>query len=493
MFRRFVRLGHIPMAVLGMVAAGTLPRGLVLAADPTPDTPAERRAHELVELVNSDQRGASEALQEILSPRFLKEQPLDHHLHSIREIKRRSGGLELVGLRNLTPFEVVARLRTIATEELIDLRVRVEEASTHRVIAVGLGAAPSASSDASGGAVLEQEESSRPPGAGLSDVSAYIERLAARDAFSGAVLIKVGDETVLDAAYGLAERNHEVANTVETRFNIGSMNKMFTAVAIMQLASSGRINLEDAVSEYLDDVPNAENARQITIRHLLTHTSGLGDYMATLMERGGRDRYRSVEDLLELARGDSLSFEPGTRRRYSNTGYLVLGRIIEIVSGQPYADYVKRHIFEPASMSSTNVSDLDGPQPGMATGYVRRDDGSYRSNVLLHVARGGPAGGGVSTVGDLARFLEALFSGKLVGEQYVAQLVTAKPALHSPRYGYGFAVDSEREIVGHTGGFPGISASLEVHLPSGTMAAVLSNYGDGAQPVAARIREQLFR
>lgn len=197
--------------------------------------------------------------------------------------------------------------------------------------------------------------------------------------------------------------------------------------------------------------------------------------------------------MLELAKGDTLAFEPGTRWSYSNTGFLVLGKVIEVVSGQDYFEYVREHIYQPAGMVHTDAYELDRVNPNLAVGYEKEfganGSASFRNNIFRHVIRGGPAGGGYSTVEDLLRFAEALKGGTLLSAESVKLLTTPKPELGSPEYGFGFGIHDEGGIVGHSGGFPGISANLDIFPRSGYVAVVLSNYGRAASYVTERLRE----
>jgi CubicO group peptidase (beta-lactamase class C family) len=205
-----------------------------------------------------------------------------------------------------------------------------------------------------------------------------------------------------------------------------------------------------------------------------------------------RALYRTVDDMLKLAQDEKLAFEPGARWAYSNTGMLVLGKVIEKASGQNYYDYIRENISKPAGMINSDCYELDRVNPNLAVGYQKEftDSGvRFRNNVFDHVIRGGPAGGGYSTVEDLLRFDLALRSHKLVGAEYTKLLLSAKPELNSPSYGYGFGIDNERRIAGHSGGFPGISSNLDMFLESGYTAVVMSNYGGASQSVALKMQE----
>jgi len=190
-------------------------------------------------------------------------------------------------------------------------------------------------------------------------------------------------------------------------------------------------------------------------------------------------------------RDEPLQFPPGTRWAYSNTGFLVLGAVIEAVTGRDYHEHMRAVLFEPLGMSRTEAFELDRVNANLAVGYdkVFTDDGvSFRNNLFEHVIRGGPAGGGFSTVGDLVRFATALHDNQLLSPPTTELLLSPKPELNSPDYGYGFSIDSARAIVGHGGGFPGISSNLDLFRRTGHVAVVLSNYGWASFPVVARMQ-----
>jgi CubicO group peptidase (beta-lactamase class C family) len=325
----------------------------------------------------------------------------------------------------------------------------------------------------------------------------YVERMAQRDVFSGAVLIAKRGTPLYQAAVGEANKDFGARNTLDTKFNLGSMNKMFTAVSAMQLVEAGKLSLDDSLGKFLPaGSMRPEVLAKVRIKHLLSHTSGLGSYFNDEWDRQSRALYRSVDDWMRLAKTDSLQFEPGTRWAYSNTGMLVLGKVIEVASGQDYFAYVREHVAKPAGMTSTDAYELDRVNHTLAVGYEPEGRDAtgpvYRNNLYQHVIRGGPAGGGYSTVGDLTRFAEALKAGKLVSAASVRLLTTPKPELNSPEYGFGFAIDEGGRIVGHSGGFPGINSQLDIYVGEDYTFAVMSNYGGGAQPIAEKARELLM-
>jgi len=325
-------------------------------------------------------------------------------------------------------------------------------------------------------------------------VRAMVEARVAKDTFSGAVLVAQGGEVLLTMAAGEADKGFHAKNDVETRFNLGSMNKMFTSVSIAQLVEKEKVGLDEPIAKWVDEswLPRAITEK-VTVRHLLTHTSGLGSYFNDVYVASSRELFRAVDDYKPLVKGETLAFEPGARFQYSNSGMLLLGVVIEKASGEDYFAYVRKHVYEPAGMTRSDCFELDQPVENLAVGYERdpATASGWRNNVFQHVMRGGPAGGGYSTVGDLHRFSQALLAGKLVSVGMLDELWTDAVGAD---YGFGFAVrDEPQKIVGHSGGFPGILSNLDVFVDSGYVVVVMSNYGQTAAGVFEGIRELVLK
>jgi D-alanyl-D-alanine carboxypeptidase len=244
-------------------------------------------------------------------------------------------------------------------------------------------------------------------------LDAYLARLAADDEFSGVALVARNDVPLFEKAYGFADRARKIPNTVQTRFNIGSINKTFTQLAIGQLIAEGKLALGDTLGKYFPEYPQPAS-RAATVEQLLSHRAGLADFFGPEFSAAAKDRFRSNADYFRLVGSLPPLFAPGTRNQYCNGCYIALGAIVARVSGVPYEQYVAEHIFERAGMTNTGYPHTDAIEPGIALGYTRRTaDGTLRSNVFLHGAAGSAAGGGYSTASDLLAYLKARRDGRL--------------------------------------------------------------------------------
>ncbi|MBN1660242.1 MAG: beta-lactamase family protein, partial [Anaerolineae bacterium] len=343
--------------------------------------------------------------------------------------------------------------------------------------------------------------SSRLPGSTIAaQVSAAIKDLAVESGLSGVVLMAHDGEPLFTAAYGLAERELDIPNQIDTLFNLGSMDKMFTGVAILQLVEQGRLALDDTIAEVLPDYPNQEVARAVTIHHLLTHTSGMGDWFDSERYEELHDQLRAIEDYLPLLVDTPLAFEPGEHFLYSNSGYIVLGLIVARITGQSYYDYVRESIFEPAGMTHTAAYELDADVPNRAIGYTQvGPDGSETGEIADYFfampMRGSSAGGGFSTAGDLLRFANALLDHDLLNTQSTELLMEGKAPINDrAQYAYGFfdrMLEGQR-VVGHSGGAPGICDYMDIYLDQGYTFIVLTNSDDDCLAVIEATREILL-
>jgi len=306
----------------------------------------------------------------------------------------------------------------------------------------------------------------------------YLAGLARNDDLSGVVLIARNGKPLFVQAYGYANLADHVPNRVDTKFNMASMGKMFTAVAIMQLVEAGKVSLQAKVGRYLPDYPNAAVRDQVTVEQLLTHSSGMGNFWAQI-DAKAKDKYVDVSDYVPLFADEKLAFEPGKGFLYSNNGYTVLGLIIEKASGQTHFDYVREHIYKPSGMLATDAYTLNEPVPGLATGYSRdlARPGRIVSNLFVNTFKGGPAGGSYTTAGDLLRFSNALAEHKLLNAADTDLMTRGKVDYGARRYGYGFSEESVNghRLIGHGGGNTGIADELQIYADLGYTVVILTN------------------
>lgn len=448
-----------------LLAASIFLPALLAQAPRIPDTPAGRQFSGWLQAFNEGNRGK---LETFLNTHFAKPRPVDNAL----EFREETGGFDLLSINEAGPFKVTGMVKERDSDTRGRFEMAVEAEPPHKIAAFSIRATPDAApaermDEASAIAALKQEVAKR----------------AAADRFSGAVLVAKGGKTLYGEAKGMADREQKIANRLDTRFRIGSMNKMFTAVATAQLAQAGKIKFTDPVGKYITDYPNKELASKVTIHHLLTHTGGTGDFFGPLFDKH-RKELKDLKDYVALYGTRGLEFEPGSRWQYSNYGFLLLGILIERVSGQSYYDYVREHVFKPAGMTRTDSLPEAEEVKDRATGYMKRA-GVWVPNTDTLPVRGTSAGGGYSTVEDLVRFAEALRAHKLLNAEYTKLVTTAQADTpDGGKYGYGFGIS--KRWYGHGGGAPGMNGELKIDSQNGYVIAVLANMDP---PAAGRLAD----
>ena len=327
------------------------------------------------------------------------------------------------------------------------------------------------------------------------DLRSEMNQLAAEDRFSGVVLLSKDGQPLFEHAYGFADHAFSAPNKVDTKFNMASMTKVFTTVAILQLVERGEISLDETLAKALPDYPNQEAASKITIHELLGHKSGLGDFFGAEFSASNPTNYRTLRDYLPLFATKPLLFEPGTRTSYSNAGFIVLGLVIEHVSGKSYYDYVQDQIFKPANMTDTGFWSYEDDVPNLALSYTRLAPGQSPGGqqqsantprgVAPNFTRSQSAGSSFSCVEDLVRFSEALRNHKLLRPESIELILSG---------GYGWGTQSMNGVrsMSHAGGLPGANTSLEIYPDQGYAVVILSNFDPPvAQTVAQRLRHEL--
>jgi CubicO group peptidase (beta-lactamase class C family) len=283
---------------------------------------------------------------------------------------------------------------------------------------------------------------------------------------SGVVLVGRSGVPTYAHAYGLANRATRSANTVDTQFNVASLGKMFTGVAVAQLVQQGRVRFDAPVGRYVPGLPSRIGKR-ITVGQLLDHTSGLGDYFADPGYDALRPRLRTLADYLPLIVQERLAFRPGMRFGYSNSGFILAGLVVERVSGERFDAYLRRHVWRAAGMTHTSCT--GGLRAGRAVGYT--DAGG--TNTAGLPPNGTSAGGCYSTAADLFRFAHALVTHRLLDRALTKAVTTSHVAAPGGGYGYGFGI--RNGVLWHNGGAPGVAAELDVDPRTGLELVILEN------------------
>jgi CubicO group peptidase (beta-lactamase class C family) len=288
--------------------------------------------------------------------------------------------------------------------------------------------------------------------------------------FMGSILIIRQGQVLVDRSYGSANLEWQIANSASTRFRIGSLTKQFTAASILLLAERGKLRLEDPVSKYLDN-PRAA-WRGITLLHLLTHTSGIVSITDLPGEQAALTRGGTPAEIVERFRNQPLLFPPGTQARYSNSGYILLGMVVEKVSGEPYAAFLQKNIFDPLAMRDTGIDNDADILQKRASGY-RMEAGTLRHADFIDIRIPFAAGDLYSTTHDLARWQEALFGGKLLQPESLRRMTTPG----KDDFGLGVMVkqDQGERVISHTGGIQGFVADLRYYPEKRLSVIVLSN------------------
>ncbi len=433
-------------------------------------------------LQSTDPEAVSRYIDAELHPDTLKSfggDGRERYIAYISDIKLFHGAVSLLSYEQhkTDPLQLSARVKSTNTELDYLLRLNLSAAAPVKVTDIDLVFARTPPAENSAVDKLNKQQLAQ-------QLSAYVDRLAQRGVFSGVVLLADQNGVLYQSAKGMADLRYQVPNNTDTKFNLASMNKMFTAISILQLAEAKKLSLTDKLVRYLDPTLFAKgDFDQITLQQLLSHTSGLGwpTYPDT-----HPNNVRNLNDHRPLLKHIPLNAKPGSRFGYSNEGMLLLGMVIEKVSGQSYDDYVQQHIYAKAGMTQSGNFDIDGITANMAMGYFYSQQlKSMQSNWFIHGIKGSAAGGGYSTIHDLHKFATALTRYQLLSPELTQLAYSAKPELNSPNYGYGFSVRSAHNgrVVGHAGDFIGVSSALRIYLDKGFTLVVLANQSFASEPV----------
>jgi len=434
---------------------------------PAGPSPAREQMKSLLEAFNAGDRATLEQYAKTgLSPNYKDSPSVDQAL----EMHKHTGGFDVLELTDVAPNVVKGWVRGRDSEALMEIVVEVEAKAPHRVefFHLGWGQPPQKYFPArlTEAAVMEA-------------VRAEMAKRTAAEKFSGAILLARGDAILLREAYGFADREKRIPNTVDTRFRTASMGKMFTAVAVLRLVEDGKLKLDDPIGQVVPALAGRPAARA-TIQQLLTHTAGTGDFYGPRLEEN-RNKLLTHDDFIRVFGGDALLFKPGEKYGYSNLGYILLGAAIERASGKAYYDYIHEAVFVPAGMTRSDLPPMDVAMEGRASGYYRPPGTLEWILATTSLAyRGDGAGGAWSTVEDMAQFLGALHANRLLNEKYTRLMLTPKGTIW-PGKQYGLGVDIESypgtaPKVGHSGGEQGSNSEAWFMPDSGYVLVVMSNF-----------------
>lgn len=488
---RWTFILFLALALVGAVAFAQ-PAAVPDFKDTTapPEGQKGARVRSLIDVINSGEPDRIEGfLARECTPEFRALAPMEEHVSVALGFLRDTGGIDFYSVRTYTPErpdETVVIVKDRFLGSVWGMSFRFGESP--KSLVTGLEFSPARPPAGAAETAISEKEA-------VDEIRALMADLNKKKWFSGTLLIAKGPKVLLTEVGGEASKSFHVPNNIDTKFNLGSMNKMFTAMATARLVEAGKLSFDDPISKYLDEswLPG-DVTDKITVRHLITHTSGLGSYFNDVYMRSSRDLFRKLDDYKPLIKDDRPAFTPGERFQYSNTGMFLLGVVIEKVTGECYFDHIRRSIYASAGMINSDCYEMDRPVENLAIGYSPDWTSPYKwqNNLYKHVLKGGPAGGGFSTVRDLHAFALALLAGKLVSKPMLETLWTD---FKGANYGYGFTVarGPGGKVVGHSGGFSGINSQLDIYVDSGYIVAVMSNYDNGASPLANRIGRTLAR
>ncbi len=303
-------------------------------------------------------------------------------------------------------------------------------------------------------------------------IHSLLEELTQRGTFSGSVLLTKQGETILSSGYGMADVEQEIPNISKTKFRIGSVTKSFTAAAVLQWVGQGRIGLDDPIGPYF---PRQIGGDRITVRHLLNHTSGISNYTDSPLMKEWVQHAVSPKELAARFCVKELNFEPGTQFTYCNSGYVLLGMLMEKLTDRPYSEIIRDHLLKPLGMNSTEVEVPFKDDPLFATGYEYDEAHTLVKAPFFHASNAYAAGSIISTVEDLLLWNYGLEANAILSKTLVEQMFTAGGA--SIPYGFGWFIQSTPfgPMIQHSGGVTGFYSLFMKFPQSKITIIILSN------------------
>lgn len=491
--RRSLNAGFAVLAVLAATASGA-----DIAANAQQASPAAAALEAWIEVYNRQDLAAMEAFaQERYQAAWLAQSPAHQLAIGYRNWFADYGGFRLISSVTRSPLAAEALVYSPTLDACHGVFVDLDRAAPERIEGVYLAPFTGRACPESAG----PDQWSQFPDA----LRAYLDGLAATDRFDGVVLVRRNAHTIVHEARGRRSLAPPRGNGLQTRFELASVSKLFTAVAVARLVEEGRISFDDTVAGLMPQYPDRANAARITVRHLLSHTSGIEDYYRTGAIFADPRARSSFEDYWPLFAGRPLPFDPGARYDYSNANYVLLGSIVEQVSGERFEDFVDREVFERADMTSACYCP-PGARGAAAplTVYTAVAGPARRVSAegLRQVPRDAPrpalsAGYAMASARDMTRFGEGLISGRLLSRSMLERMMTAQASMDDGGVkGLGFEVydiDGMR-VAGHGGSSWGVRTQLDIYPEANVVVVILSNRdASGAAALRHKTRRWITR
>lgn len=444
------------------------------------ESPAGSNVLHFLNAINETQTFVAEDLAAIFAQSLIDKRGTQMLLDVMADIKAHEGLIELYEAERTSTFRYELKAKGLKLDEWIDISMELEDNPPYKIKALhglDISSIPAKATvpmltPGKDTEVPSLQADAQPQK--LKELDLWIQAQADQHQFSGVVLIAKDFKPIFHKAYGMASKRYQVKNTLETKFRLASVSKIFTATAILQLAEQGKLSLDDKLGKYVavDEFVDSR-VKDVKIRHLLTHQSGWASYWSDPYFSEHRTQLRSVADYMSFIKKLPLNFAPGTKTAYSNSGYVVLGAVIEAAAGMDYYDFVDQYIYQAAGMSKSGSFELDHIVENLATCYTNYN---YRSekvgkdypfeNIFFSAPKGVPAGSSISTTGDLLNFLEAVVSKKILKQASIDFL----------RAGIG-SRDKPGAFIFHNGGGQGMNTWMQCNVENGYSIIVLGNYG----------------
>jgi len=382
------------------------------------------------------------------------------------ETCRDNGGLHLVNVTESSAHSVTALVQGVKSNNWFEARLVADDAGRIDRYFTSPTIPP---------------ESTMPKDLGDAAIARDVSKVVAKESragfFSGIVVVARGTTIIASASGGYADRAKKTPFTTSTQFTLASMGKMFTAASIGQLVDQKKMSFDDTVGKFFPDYPNRTVRDKVTVGMLLSHTAGMGDFLARRTPEMMKNGVKRAEEFMPLYDKDEPKFAPGTSWSYSNAGLALAGAIVEKVSGEDYPSYIREHIFAAAGMTGSDPNNIPYSGGKLVIPYTKVT--KQGMSTAWHEAErdiGSPAGGAISTVDDLVRFADALRNGKLESKATFDEMIKSRNA-GGEKYGYAMEIEDVygHTVVGHEGGFSGVNTDLYMILGSPYTIVVLAN------------------